>query len=82
MGAHSSAHDLLAGVESDAIRVKAATLAGRIQDLLEADAKSPGKPDIYRLLVNGPEPTNTLYPSDVIELFRSARDILEAVGRG
>lgn len=69
MGAHSSAHDLMAGVESDAIRVKAAALAVQLTGWLMAVPFEES-------------PINDYVPSDLVEWCRSARDVLEAVGRG
>lgn len=67
MGAHSSAESLMAGVESDAIRVKATALAVQLTEWLA-----------------GPwaEDATVGASSDLIEWCRSARDVLEAVGRG
>jgi hypothetical protein len=73
MGQHSSIDDTLAAVESDAVRVKAAALAGQMTDWLGAS-----------VLVNTP-----LYPehgdkcsADLENWCRSARDVMEAVARG
>jgi hypothetical protein len=81
MGAHSSAESLMAGVESDSIRVKATSYAMILNGWLYGPAPG-GHQDIYRLLENGREDTNPLFPSDVIELLRGVRDVLEAVGCG
>jgi hypothetical protein len=72
MGAHSSAESLMAGVESDSIRVKATALAVIMQDWLTAeDCWSLPRSDA----LDGAR-------SDLVEWCRSARDVLEAVGRG
>lgn len=68
MGAHSSAESLMAGVESDSIRVKAAALAVQMNWWLNAP-------------VTELTPLERTDP-DLVEWCRSARDVLEAVGRG
>lgn len=69
MGAHSSAESLLAGVESDAIRIKAIYLAAMMNQWLTAP-------------VTERTPFDDWPDSVLMEWCRSARDILEAVGRG
>jgi hypothetical protein len=71
MGAHSSAETLMAGVESDSIRVKATALAVQMTGWL-AEASWPLEWDGL----------TDHAPSDLVEWCRSARDVLEAVGRG
>jgi hypothetical protein len=73
MGAHSSTDDTLAAVESDAVRVRAAALAGQMTDWLGASVLT----------------TTPLYPehgdkcsAELENWCRSARDVMEALARG
>lgn len=69
MGAHSSAESLMAGVESDSIRVKATALAAQLTGWLMDPI------DVDMTPLDGAS-------SDLVEWCRSARDVLEEVGRG
>lgn len=77
MGAHSSAESLLAGVESDALRVKAAALAVQMTYWLTAPIGDRTPLDGDSAVTRGSGAS-----SDLVEWCRSARDVLEAVGRG
>jgi hypothetical protein len=68
MGAHSSAESLMAGVESDAIRENASDLRMTMNSWLGASSL-------------GWTPLDGA-SSDLVEWCRSARDVLEAIGRG
>jgi hypothetical protein len=68
MGQHSSIDDTLAAVESDAVRVKAAALAGQMTDWLMTP--------LYD------DPALSMASSDLVEWCRSARDVMEALARG
>jgi hypothetical protein len=70
MGQHSSIDDTLAAVESDAVRVKAAALAGQMTDWLASPVDPFPMAEFCKL------------PSDLVEWCRSARDVMEAVARG
>lgn len=78
MGAHSSVESLMAGVESDALRVKAAALAVQMHGWLTAPTS-----EWTPLYGNGGDDGLPECPdSDLVEWCRSACDVLEAVGRG
>ena len=80
MGAHSSAESLMAGVESDSLRYKAAALAAQMTEWLAAPIGTPTPLDEYPDAAYGD--SGPYAGSDLVEWCRSARDILEAVGRG
>lgn len=80
MGAHSSAESLMAGVESDSIRVKATALAVQMTGWLAAPIGTPTPLDEYPASAAGD--SGPYAGSDLIEWCRSARDVLEVVGRG
>jgi hypothetical protein len=78
MGAHSSIDDTLAAVESDAVRVRAAALAGQMTDWLGA---RPNCTLLSHGITGSGTPTDGA-PSDLVEWCRSARDVMEALARG
>jgi hypothetical protein len=79
MGAHSSAETLMAGVESDSIRIKATALAVQMTGwLAEGEQMTPLQVRCNRGGYAGFHESD----SDLVEWCRSARDVLEAVGRG
>lgn len=75
MGAHSSTDDTLAAVESDAVRIRAAALAGQMTDWLANSSR-----DIFEIETC---PEGLCYTSsEIVEWCRSARDVMEALARG
>jgi hypothetical protein len=72
MGAHSSIDDTLAAVESDAVRVRAAALAGQMTDWLSASVLT-----ITPLYLEHGDKCS----AELENWCRSARDVMEALAR-
>jgi hypothetical protein len=70
MGSHRSPEDMLASVEAGAVAERARALAATMNGWLQGDG-----------WVATPDGIN-VFPSDLVEWCRSARDVLEAVARG
>jgi hypothetical protein len=68
MGMHCSAESLMDGVESEAVRLRAAKLAAQMNAWLQVPVTELSPLDEA--------------PSEVVEWCRAARDILEVAGRG
>jgi hypothetical protein len=68
MGAHCSAESLMGGIESEAVRLRAAELAAQMNAWLQAPLTEA-------------TPLDTV-PPEVAEWCRAARDVLEVASRG
>jgi hypothetical protein len=76
---HASPEGIMDEIETGAIRVRAAVLAGQMTDHLAAE----GLDEWLWFTLPGGGPNDWAHvPAELVEWCRSARDILEQVARG